>query len=293
MPTESKGLSDNFIVILNEVKDLGQQAENINDINYITMEKRLDIAPIAEWGMFTEPKPCVIAGPCSAESEIQIMETARQLRSFGINVFRAGIWKPRTHPGSFEGVGAKGLKWMQRAGAVCLAAGLALLSACGPSEAEQKQGAWDEFLSRTDEGHKTSVTQGTAPDLTAYPYPDTLAGTYDTQDPWYLDSGAGKSTLTAHEAKEDAEALFQLLHDFYGGYGYFGGDEAFRPALEQVLDDLSGETMVSAKSLQQSLESALTPLLLDGHFAINGHYLSAAQRQAASSTRRPSRQAET
>lgn len=92
-----------------------KEAENINDINYITMEKRLDIAPIAEWGMFTEPKPCVIAGPCSAESEIQIMETARQLRSFGINVFRAGIWKPRTHPGSFEGVGAKGLKWMQRA----------------------------------------------------------------------------------------------------------------------------------------------------------------------------------
>ena len=79
------------------------------------MEKRLDIAPLSEWGMFTEPRPCVIAGPCSAESEIQIMETARQLRSFGINVFRAGIWKPRTHPGSFEGVGAPGLKWMQRA----------------------------------------------------------------------------------------------------------------------------------------------------------------------------------
>ena len=75
----------------------------------------MDIAPLSEWGMFTEPKPCVIAGPCSAESEIQIMETARQLRSFGINVFRAGIWKPRTHPGSFEGVGTPGLKWMQRA----------------------------------------------------------------------------------------------------------------------------------------------------------------------------------
>lgn len=57
----------------------------------------------------------MIAGPCSAESEIQVMETARQLRAFGINVFRAGIWKPRTHPGSFEGVGSVGLKWMQRA----------------------------------------------------------------------------------------------------------------------------------------------------------------------------------
>jgi len=79
------------------------------------MENRLEIAPLSQWGMFTEPRPCVIAGPCSAESEIQIMETARQLRAFGINVFRAGIWKPRTHPGSFEGVGAPGLKWMQRA----------------------------------------------------------------------------------------------------------------------------------------------------------------------------------
>ena len=145
------------------------------------------------------------------------------------------------------------MNWMYRAGAACLAAGLALLSACAPSEAEQKQGAWDAFLSQVDEQHKTSVTQGTASDLTAYPYPDTLAGTYDAQNPWYLDSGAGKSTLTAQEAKEDTEAFFQLLHDFYGGYGYFGGDEAFRPALEQVLSDLSGQTMVSAKSLQQSL----------------------------------------
>ncbi|MDE7128553.1 MAG: bifunctional 3-deoxy-7-phosphoheptulonate synthase/chorismate mutase type II [Bacteroidales bacterium] len=79
------------------------------------MENRLDIAPISEWGMFEEPRPCVIAGPCSAESEIQVMETARQLKAAGLNVFRAGIWKPRTHPGSFEGVGAQGLKWMQRA----------------------------------------------------------------------------------------------------------------------------------------------------------------------------------
>ncbi len=76
--------------------------------------RRLDIATLSEWGMFTEPRPSVIAGPCSAESEEQLMETARELKEFGINVFRAGIWKPRTHPGSFEGVGAPGLKWMQR-----------------------------------------------------------------------------------------------------------------------------------------------------------------------------------
>ena len=55
-----------------------------------------------------------IAGPCSAETEEQVMETARGLNDFGIHVYRAGIWKPRTHPGSFEGVGTQGLKWLRR-----------------------------------------------------------------------------------------------------------------------------------------------------------------------------------
>ena len=77
--------------------------------------KKLDIIPLYEWGMFTEPRPSVIAGPCSAETEEQVMETAKGLRELGINVYRAGIWKPRTHPGSFEGVGPEGLRWMQKA----------------------------------------------------------------------------------------------------------------------------------------------------------------------------------
>lgn len=77
-------------------------------------EKKMEIIPMYEWGMFTEPKPSVVAGPCSAESEEQVMETAKGLKEMGINVFRAGIWKPRTHPGCFEGVGAVGLKWLQR-----------------------------------------------------------------------------------------------------------------------------------------------------------------------------------
>lgn len=77
-------------------------------------DKKLEIIPMYEWGMFTEPKPSVVAGPCSAESEEQVMETAKGLKKMGINVFRAGIWKPRTHPGCFEGVGAVGLKWLQR-----------------------------------------------------------------------------------------------------------------------------------------------------------------------------------
>ncbi len=77
-------------------------------------DKNLEIIPLYEWGMFTEPRPSVVAGPCSAESEEQVMETAKGLREMGINVFRAGIWKPRTHPGCFEGVGAEGLGWLQK-----------------------------------------------------------------------------------------------------------------------------------------------------------------------------------
>lgn len=59
-------------------------------------------------------RPIVIAGPCSAETEEQVMTTAKQLSDRGIKIFRAGIWKPRTRPGAFEGVGSEGLRWLQR-----------------------------------------------------------------------------------------------------------------------------------------------------------------------------------
>ncbi len=59
-------------------------------------------------------RPLVIAGPCSAESEEQVLTTGRDLAARGIKVFRAGIWKPRTKPGGFEGVGMIGLPWLQK-----------------------------------------------------------------------------------------------------------------------------------------------------------------------------------
>lgn len=59
-------------------------------------------------------RPFVIAGPCSAETEEQVMTTARQLASKGCHNFRAGVWKPRTKPGGFEGNGEKALPWMKR-----------------------------------------------------------------------------------------------------------------------------------------------------------------------------------
>ena len=61
-----------------------------------------------------DKRPLIIAGPCSAETEEQVMTTAMQLASKGVKIFRAGIWKPRTKPGGFEGIGVEGLPWMQR-----------------------------------------------------------------------------------------------------------------------------------------------------------------------------------
>lgn len=59
--------------------------------------------------------PLVIAGPCSAETEEQVLRIAHQLKDTDATVLRAGIWKPRTRPGNFEGVGEEGLKWLQKA----------------------------------------------------------------------------------------------------------------------------------------------------------------------------------
>jgi chorismate mutase len=63
-----------------------------------------------------DKRPFIISGPCSAETEYQVLETARRLAATGkIDLMRAGIWKPRTKPGMFEGVGAIGLSWLQQA----------------------------------------------------------------------------------------------------------------------------------------------------------------------------------
>jgi len=59
--------------------------------------------------------PLVIAGPCSAETEDLVLKIAHELKDSKVSVFRAGIWKPRTRPGGFEGVGEIGLKWLQKA----------------------------------------------------------------------------------------------------------------------------------------------------------------------------------
>lgn len=89
---------------------------NVETLTMTTMMTRngLKILPVEEWPLFKK-RPLVIAGPCSAESEEQVLATAAALAASGrVDLFRAGIWKPRTRPGQFEGVGSTGLRWLRR-----------------------------------------------------------------------------------------------------------------------------------------------------------------------------------
>lgn len=74
----------------------------------------IEALPMVRWSGI-EGRPLLIAGPCSAESEAQVLETARRLAGVGIDYFRAGVWKARTRPNSFEGIGDRALPWLQRA----------------------------------------------------------------------------------------------------------------------------------------------------------------------------------
>ena len=76
-------------------------------------KEKLNINPIL-FPNFDLKRPLIISGPCSAETEKQTVETAKALSELGIKVFRAGVWKPRTRPGLFEGVGKKGLQWLNK-----------------------------------------------------------------------------------------------------------------------------------------------------------------------------------
>jgi chorismate mutase len=72
----------------------------------------MEIKGLNSWGEIYK-KPLLIAGPCSAETEQQLYDTSKAIKALGINIIRAGVWKPRTRPNSFEGVGLQALKWIR------------------------------------------------------------------------------------------------------------------------------------------------------------------------------------
>ena len=79
------------------------------------MKLNLNIQPLESWLNVTN-EPLIISGPCSAETEEQLLATAHLLKATGkVSVLRAGIWKPRTRPGEFEGIGSIGLEWLKKA----------------------------------------------------------------------------------------------------------------------------------------------------------------------------------
>ncbi|CAN5445929.1 bifunctional 3-deoxy-7-phosphoheptulonate synthase/chorismate mutase type II [soil metagenome] len=75
----------------------------------------LNFTPLSQWG-FNFPRPLIISGPCGVESEKQIHDIAAELSKLNVHILRGGIWKPRTRPGSFQGIGTEGLKWLKDAG---------------------------------------------------------------------------------------------------------------------------------------------------------------------------------
>jgi len=78
------------------------------------MKKGLELKSIASW--LNVNKPVIISGPCSAETEEQMVATAKQIAATGkVHALRAGIWKPRTRPGQYEGAGDVGLQWLMTA----------------------------------------------------------------------------------------------------------------------------------------------------------------------------------
>ena len=94
------------MMLIVEVKEAVTKDNNITSL----------IFKLVNMGILIKKTPLIISGPCSAETEEQVMQTAIRLAATGrVDIMRAGIWKPRTRPGSFEGIGTKGLPWLQQA----------------------------------------------------------------------------------------------------------------------------------------------------------------------------------
>lgn len=110
-----------------------------------------DLEPLSFPGVDLK-RPLVIAGPCSAESREQVLDTAHALHKAGVKIFRAGIWKPRTKPGGFEGIGMRGLLWLNQ-----VKAETGMLVACEVATREHVIAAFDAGIDILWIGARTSA----------------------------------------------------------------------------------------------------------------------------------------
>lgn len=112
----------------------------------------MNLVPLRHWGIFPQGSPFVIAGPCSAESPDQVMQSASFLSEAGVGVMRAGVWKPRTRPGCFEGGGTEALEWLR-----CARERYGLKLCCEVAGADGVQACLDAGIDMLWIGARTSV----------------------------------------------------------------------------------------------------------------------------------------
>lgn len=162
---------------------------------------------------------------------------------------------------------------MRRRALAAMAAAILLLTGCKgePPIKTERDKDLPTFIEELDTLRKQEV-EGAPVDVSGIAQDVSVYGDYSSMVRWQS-CASKKSVLSAEEAREDVTAAFDLLHDVYGGYHYFGGDEVFAPLRETLLSQISDGEKYTARELKTFLRDALSPVLRDGHFAIEGTLL--------------------
>lgn len=162
---------------------------------------------------------------------------------------------------------------MKRRALAAMVAAILLLAGCKgkPSIKTERDKDLSTFIDELDTLRKQEV-EGAPVDVSGMAQDVSVYGDYSSMARWQS-CGSRKSVLSAEEAREDVTAAFDLLHDVYGGYHYFGGDEVFAPLRETLLSQISDGEKYTARELKTFLRDTLSPVLRDGHFAIEGALL--------------------
>lgn len=161
----------------------------------------------------------------------------------------------------------------KRALALLAAIAILLLAGCEkePAIQEENNSSLSAFLEDLDAQRKQDLEQPPV-DASTIVQDVSIYGDYSSMVRWQS-RGSTKTLLSGHEAKEDIIAVFHLLHDLYGGYHYFGGDDVFSPLRDALLSEFQDEDRYTVHELKGALQEALAPVLRDGHFAIGKSFL--------------------